>query len=81
MTIAYKLRAFAITGMGHYTMRSSFYTPPLFSGGYKMANRSISSGENMGGGVSIKKIYLYMFFTTCWGYKIMVPFKLVMYRL
>ena len=31
----------------------------------------------MGGGVSIKKIYLYMFFTTCWGYKIMVPFKLV----
>ena len=61
MKIAYKLRAFAITGVGHYTMRLSFYKPPLFSGDYKMTDPCISSGENMGGGVSIKKIYLYIF--------------------
>ena len=81
MKIAYKLRAFAITGLGSGSLEPSFYKPPLFSGGYKMTDPCISSGENMGGGVSIKKIYLYIFLTTCWGYKIMVPFKLVMYRL
>ena len=60
--------------------KPSFYTRPLFSGAIKWLTWVISSGEKVGAGSAYWKM-ICISFTTFLRYKIMVPFKPVMYSI